>query len=70
MAYEALDALRREARAQPGRRWRIIVAPDVADTLVGSAAAAMRETERRFAGELVIEATPRQDRERFQIISF
>ncbi len=68
VAYEALHALRRGARAQPGRRWRIIVAPDVAAALAGSAASAMRETERRFARELMIEAAPTQDRERFQII--
>jgi ribonuclease G len=70
MAYETLHALRREARAQPGRRWRIIVAPDVADALAGSAAGAMQETERRFARELVIATAPTQDRERFQIIPF
>ena len=68
IAYEALHALRRGTRAQPGRRWRIIAAPDVAAALAGSAASAMRETERRFARELMIEAAPTQERERFQII--
>lgn len=67
IAYEALRALRREARTQPGRRWRIIVAPDVAAVLAGSAAEAMRETERRFVRELLIEAAPTEDRGRFQI---
>jgi ribonuclease G len=68
MAYEVLHALRREARINSGRRWRIIVAPDVVAALAGSAAPAVQETERRFARELMIEAAPAQDREQFQII--
>src|SRR5437870_446337 len=38
VAHEALRGLRREARAQPGRQWRLIVARDVAAALAGAAA--------------------------------
>ena len=68
VAHEALRALRREARAQPGRNWRLIVAPDVAAALAGPAAGAVQEAERRFARKIAIEADSGYDRERFQII--
>ena len=68
VAHEALRALRREARAQPGRRWRLTVAPDVAAALAGSAAAAVQEAERRFARRNRDRGRFRhRDRERFQI---
>jgi ribonuclease G len=67
VAHEALRALRREARAQPGQQWRLIVVPEVAAALAGSAAPAMQDAERRFARKIVIEADPGYDRERFQI---
>jgi ribonuclease G len=69
VAYEVLRALRREARARPGRRWRLIVAPEVAVALARSVEFAVQETERRFARKLVIEADPSYDCERFQIAS-
>jgi ribonuclease G len=69
VAHEALRALRREARAQPGRRWRLIVTSDVAAALAGRAEPAVKEAERRFAREIAIEADSGYDRERFQIIS-
>jgi Rne/Rng family ribonuclease len=67
VAHEALRALRREARAQPGRNWRLIVAPDVATALAGGAARAVQDAEERFARKIAIEADPGRDRERFQI---
>jgi ribonuclease G len=67
VAYEALRALRRATRSQPGRQWRLIVAPGVAGALAGSAALAAQDTERRFARKIVIDADPGYDRERFQI---
>jgi ribonuclease G len=67
VAHEALRALRREARAQPGREWRLIVAPDVAAVLAGTAAPAVQEAERRFARNIAIESDPGRDRERFEI---
>jgi ribonuclease G len=67
VAHEALRALRRAARAQPGRRWRLTVAPEVAGALSGPAANAVRQAEQRFAPGIAIEADPGCDRERFQI---
>ncbi len=67
VAHEALRALRRAARAQPGRRWRLTVAPDVAAALAGAAADAVRQAEQRFARSIVIETDPGYERERFQI---
>ncbi len=67
VSYEALRALRRAARAQPGRRWRLTVAPEVAATLSGAAADAVRQAEQRFAVAIAIEADPGCGRERFQI---
>ncbi len=67
VAHEALRALRRAARAQPGRRWRLTAAPDVAAALSGAAADAVRQAERRFARSIGIEADPGCDREHFQM---
>ncbi|HMD62818.1 MAG TPA: ribonuclease E/G [Stellaceae bacterium] len=67
VAHEALHALRRAARAQPGRQWRLIVAPDVAAALAGPTADAVQQAEQRFARSIAIEANPGCDRERFQI---
>jgi ribonuclease G len=68
VAHEALREVRREARTQPGRSWRLIVAPDVAAALAGDAARAVHEAELRFARKIAIEADSGYDRERFQII--
>jgi Ribonuclease G/E len=67
VSHEALRALRRAARAQPGRRWRLTVAPDVAAALAGAVADAVRQAEQRFARSITIEADPGCERERFQI---
>ena len=67
VAHEVLRTLRREARAQPGRQWRLIVAPEVAAALAGSAASAVQDAERRFARKIAIETDPGYDPERFQI---
>ena len=67
VSHEALRALRRAARAQPGRRWRLTVAPEVAAALSGAAADAVRQAEQRFARSIAIEADPGCERERFQI---
>ena len=66
---EALRVLRRAARAQPGRRWRLTVAPEVAAALTGAAADAVRQAEQRFARSIEIEADPGCEREHFQISS-
>jgi ribonuclease G len=67
VAHEALRALRRAAWAQPGRRWRLTVAPDVAAALAEAAADAVRQAEQRFARNIAIETDPGYERERFQI---
>ncbi|HEX3411643.1 MAG TPA: ribonuclease E/G [Stellaceae bacterium] len=67
VSHEALRAVRRAARAQAGRRWRVTVAPEVAAALAGVAAPAVRQAEQRFAPGIAIEADPGYQRERFQI---
>jgi Rne/Rng family ribonuclease len=67
IAHEVLHALRREARAQPGRRWHLTVNPDVAAALAGVAAAALRAIEERFGRAIAIETDPSLGRDRFQI---
>jgi ribonuclease G len=67
VAFEALRALRGEARTQPGRRWRLTVNPEVAAALAGGAMAALRSLEERFGREITIQADPSLDRGRFQI---
>ena len=69
VAHEALRALRREARAQPGRRWHLTVNPDVAAALAGGAAAALHAIEERFGRAIAIETDPTLDRARFQVTS-
>jgi ribonuclease G len=67
VAHEALRAVSREARAQPGSRWRLTVNPDVAAVLAGRAATALRALEERFGRDIAIDAEPGLDRVRFQI---
>jgi Ribonuclease G/E len=68
VAHEALRALRREARAQPGGRWGLIVNPDVAAALNGSVTLALRALEQRFGRPIAVGADPSLDRDRFQIV--
>jgi ribonuclease G len=67
VAHEALRTLRREARAQPGRNWRLTVAPDVAAALASGAAPALREVEDRLARKIAIDEDLSYGRERFRI---
>ena len=67
VAYEALRRLRREERAQPGHRWRLTVAPDVAAALAGPAANALAAFEQRSGRKTAIAADPSLERARFQI---
>jgi Ribonuclease G/E len=68
VAYEALRALRREARAQPGRRWRLTIAPVVAAALAGGAATALHALEQRFGRTVAIAADSGLDPDRFQVV--
>jgi ribonuclease G len=67
VSHEALRAVRRAAPTQPGRRWRLTVAPEVATALAGAAADAVRQAEQRFAHGIAIEPDLGYERERFQI---
>jgi Ribonuclease G/E len=68
VAFEVLRALRREDRGQPGRRWRLSAAPEVAAALCdGAAASARRATEQRLGREIAVTADPGLGRARFQI---
>ena len=67
VAYEALRAVRRAARAQPGHSWRLSLAPEVAAALDGEAAAALRELEQRLGRSVTIAGNAGLGRDRFQI---
>ena len=68
IGYEALRALTRAARAEPGRGWRPIAAPEVAAALAGEAAAALRKLDQHLGRTTAIAADPGLPRERFQIV--
>jgi hypothetical protein len=61
------SALRRGARAQPGRKWRLTVAPDVAAALAGPAANALRALEERFGRQIIVASDSSFALERFEI---
>jgi Rne/Rng family ribonuclease len=67
VAHDVLRALRCGARAQPGRKWRLTVAPDVAAALAGAAANALRALEERFGREIIVASDSTFGRERFEI---
>src|SRR5262249_22131453 len=69
VALEALRAVRRAARVEPGRSWGLAVAPDVAAALSGPAAAARGALEAQLARGLAVIAEPGRGRERFEIIA-
>ena len=68
VALEALRAVRRAARVEPGRNWGLAVAPEVAVVLSGPAAAARGALERQLARGLAVNAEPGRPRERFEIV--
>jgi Ribonuclease G/E len=67
VAHEALRAVRRAARAQPGCRWQLSAAPPVAAALAGEAARALHGLEDRLGRKVAIIADPRLGHDRFQI---
>jgi ribonuclease G len=67
LALEALRAVRRAARIEPGRNWGLAVAPDVAAALSGPAGAARAALETQLARGLAVTAEPGRPRERFEI---
>lgn len=67
VAFEALSAVAREARARPQQRWRLSLAPEVAAALSGKAAAGLAELEERLARKVAIATREGAPREQFQI---
>jgi ribonuclease G len=67
LAFEALRALARQARAEPSRGWRLAAAPEVAAAFAGPAAAAIGQLEKRLGRRIEIAADPVLGRERFQL---
>jgi Rne/Rng family ribonuclease len=68
VALEALRAVRRAARVEPGRSWGLAVAPEVAASLSGPAAGARGALETQLARGLAVIPEPGRPRERFEII--
>ena len=68
LAFEALQLLRREARANPAANWRLIVGADVASALRGPAAAGLRALEKRLGREIAIELGPAHEHAAFEIV--
>ncbi len=68
LALDALRAVEREARAQPGRRLAVAVHPEVAAALgEGEGLTARRVVERRLGHALAVEAQPQRARETSEI---
>jgi Ribonuclease G/E len=67
VAYEALRAVGRAARAQPGCGWRLTAAAAVAAALTGEANPALRATEQRLGRMIAIVADPGLERDRFRL---
>jgi ribonuclease G len=54
LAFEALRALYREARAHPAANWRLVVVPAIEAALRGPQAAALRELETRLGRTIAL----------------
>jgi ribonuclease G len=67
VAFEALRALRRAMRSEPGRAFRLTVATEVAAALAGEARPALAATEQRFARKIAVTAANCWARHRFEI---
>ena len=67
LAFEALRALHREARAHPAANWRLAVSPAVAAALHGPAAAALRTLETRLGRKVALAVEEPRDAHPFDI---
>lgn len=67
LAHEALRAVWRAARAEPGRGWRIAAGPELAAALAGEAADARRALEARLGRAIAVTPDTATGRDRFQI---
>ena len=67
LAFEALRALHREARAHPAANWRLAVSPAVAAALRGPGATALHSLETRLGRRVALAVEPRSDAHPFDI---
>lgn len=65
--FEALRALYRAARTEPGRNWRLLAAPEVAAALCADPADNLHALERRLGREITVGAKASLGRERFHV---
>lgn len=68
LAFEALRALYREARARPAANWRLVAAPAVEAALRGPAATALAALEARLGRPIVLAAAPGREARPFDIV--
>ncbi len=67
IAFEALRAVGKEARARPGCGWRLAVSAEVSSALGGKAAAGFEELQKRLSGQVLLATLAGAPRERFEI---
>jgi Ribonuclease G/E len=67
LAFEALRALYREARARPAANWRLAVSPAVAAALRGPAAGGLSALEMRLGRSIAIDLAAERDADPFDI---
>jgi ribonuclease G len=69
LAFEALRALQREARARPAANWRMTVTPAIVAALRGTAARGLKSLEERLGRHITITTSPEDDTGDFDIAS-
>ena len=69
LAFEALRAVYREARADPAANWRLVVAPTIAAALSGPAAGALRALETRLGRRVAVTVGSGGDHSPFDIVA-
>lgn len=69
LAFEALRALQREARARPAANWRMTVTPAIAAALRGTAARGLQSLEERLGRHIAITTKLEDDTGDFEIAS-
>ena len=68
LAFEALRLIQREARAQPGANWQLVVSPSIETALRGPAAAGLHALETRLRRQILIAVEPNRERTAFDIV--
>jgi ribonuclease G len=68
LAFEALRLIQREARAQPGANWQLVVSPAIETALRGPAAAGLHALETRLRRQILIAVEPNRERTAFDIV--